>query len=127
MKKAAVVSKGIVTNICEVDDNFSFTENIIEIPKYYDATIGQHISEGFTMQTVSPEREAEIAFRMNEYVTPYSNDVLAWDDLNGPQKDVLRDYRIALLKVKKQPGYPATVVWPQPPSFVSQDVIVVPL
>lgn len=65
--------------------------------------------------------EPEMAVLMREerdrrlLLTVDTMNPMRWDDLSAEQKQAWKDYRVALLDVPEQPGFPYNIDWPVPP------------
>lgn len=60
---------------------------------------------------VRAERDAILTHTVDPIVT----NPLRWDELSESQQQAWRDYRIALLNVPQQEGFPNNVTWPTAP------------
>lgn len=73
------------------------------------------------------ELEAEAAFfvqgqrsnLLTTVVDPIATNALRWGELSDDQKAELSAYRLALLDVTEQAGYPLDVEWPVIPSWIA--------
>jgi hypothetical protein len=61
------------------------------------------------------EKRAELLARN---VDPYVMNALRWADLSAEQQGEIAAYRVALLDITDQPGFPLDIAWPELPTFM---------
>jgi hypothetical protein len=109
-------SSRVIVNLIVTD---TLGPDMVQIPDGYYGVIGNSVDAPFT---VTPGYfEAQVSAERNrlleQYVKPYTTDLLVWNNLNNGQTQALQVYRSQLLDIEQQPGYPINVVWPTPPQI----------
>jgi hypothetical protein len=61
------------------------------------------------------EKRAEL---LAQNVDPYVMNALRWADLSAEQQGEIAAYRVALLDITDQPGFPLDIAWPELPTFM---------
>jgi len=67
---------------------------------------------GVKAKAVREERD----LKLSKEVDPIAGNILRWEDLSTEAKSSLSAYRLALLDVPQQDGFPNDVVWPTKPT-----------
>jgi len=65
-----------------------------------------------TAQAVRAERD----MKLSKEVDPIASNTLRWEELGAEAKISISAYRLALLDVPQQDGFPNDVVWPTKPT-----------
>ena len=103
-----ILERGAVTNRVVAEEKF-MRENFSEYRLAED-----HLS--IVEEQVRKQRDSLLL----SLVDPIAGSVLRWQDLSDEMKNAWTDYRLALLDVPQQPGFPTDVVWPTIPNFIKQ-------
>jgi len=67
--------------------------------------------DGVKAKAVRAERD----LKLSKEVDPISGNILRWEELSTEAKSSISAYRLALLDVPQQDGFPNEVVWPTKP------------
>ena len=112
----------IVENIVNLDypEQFIPYKPGLEVAPQHDGQIGWTWTEnGWYNPEVLPNLEKQERDRRDKYLQIYVDIVNAvrWNGLTQQQKDELIAYRQELLDIPQQPGFPLTIIWPDPPQI----------
>ena len=72
--------------------------------------VAEYVEPPITESQVRSNRNAKLQ-QLDDIV----KNPLRWADMTDIQKKELADYRLALLDIPEQPGFPENVVWPELP------------
>ena len=63
----------------------------------------------------------KMRFKRNDFLVRYVDRVnqVRWNMLTTEQQAFLTEYRLQLLAVPQQPGFPFDIIWPTEPDFIS--------
>ena len=103
-----ILERGVVTNRVVAEEKF-MRENFSEYRLAED-----HLM--IVEEQVRKQRDSLLV----SLVDPIAGSVLRWQDLSDEMKKAWTDYRLALLDVPQQPGFPVDVIWPQKPKPTAQ-------
>jgi len=68
--------------------------------------------DGVKAKAVRAERD----LKLSKEVDPIAGNILRWEELSAEAKSSISAYRLALLDVPQQDGFPNDVVWPTKPT-----------
>ena len=113
---------GWIPFTCDPSD----TGSDVDVAALHSAMAEDPNTIAFTPPTTA-ELEAEAAFfvqgkrsnLLTTVVDPIATNALRWGELSDDQKAELSAYRLALLDVTEQSGYPLDVEWPVIPSWIT--------
>ncbi len=118
MKNLADIRNGVIANIIVVDP-----KNVPEAYSNWPEVFGLGVGAVFDVDAASDNRFAELvrvvrAERddlLKKEVDPYATNILVWNGLTPVEQTDLALYRLALLDVPQQAGFPKTHTWPNKP------------
>lgn len=103
-------------NPADTDDTINNQDLLDQIGDNIEPYVPPSQAELDRISTIEARKKRDAL--LEEYVDPIAGNNLRWAELTEMQKSEMSSYRLALLDVPQQAGFPRHIDWPQKPQFM---------